>query len=249
MTQAVIVSTARTPLAKSWRGAFNMTHGATLGGHAVKHAIARAGIEAGEVEDVLMGCANPEGATGANIARQIALMADCPITVSGMTINRFCSSGLQTIAMAAQRIIAGEGDVYVAGGVESISCVQQEMNMHMLVDPALSKKKPEIYWNMLQTAEQVAKRYNIAREAMDEYGAASQQKACAAQAAGKFDDEIAPITVKAGVVDKVMGLITREVTVSRDEGTREGTTKEGISGIKPAISGGVISAGNCQPVF
>ena len=246
MTNAVIVSTARTPLAKSWKGAFNMTHGATLGGHAVKHAIARAGIEAGEVEDVLMGCANPEGATGANIARQIALMADCPITVSGMTINRFCSSGLQTIAMAAQRIIAGEGDVYVAGGVESISCVQQEMNMHMLVDPALSKKKPEIYWNMLQTAEQVAKRYNIAREAMDEYGAASQQKACAAQAAGKFDDEIAPITVKAGVVDKVMGLITREVTVSRDEGTREGTTKEGISGIKPAISGGVISAGNAS---
>jgi acetyl-CoA C-acetyltransferase len=246
MTQAVIVSTARTPLAKSWRGAFNMTHGATLGGHAVKHAIARAGIEAGEVEDVLMGCANPEGATGANIARQIALMADCPITVSGMTINRFCSSGLQTIAMAAQRIIAGEGDVYVAGGVESISCVQQEMNMHMLVDPALSKKNPEIYWNMLQTAEQVAKRYNIAREAMDEYGAASQQKACAAQAAGKFDDEIAPITVKAGVVDKVMGLITREVTVSRDEGTREGTTKEGISGIKPAIAGGVIAAGNAS---
>jgi acetyl-CoA C-acetyltransferase len=246
MTQAVIVSTARTPLAKSWRGAFNMTHGATLGGHAVKHAIARAGIDAGEVEDVLMGCANPEGATGANIARQIALMADCPITVSGVTVNRFCSSGLQTIAMAAQRIIAGEGDVYVAGGVESISCVQQEMNMHMLVDPALNKKKPEIYWNMLQTAEQVAKRYNIARDLMDEYGAASQQKACAAQAAGKFDDEIAPITVKAGVIDKVMGLITKEVTVSRDEGTREGTTQEGISGIKPAIAGGVITAGNAS---
>ena len=246
MTQAVFVSTARTPLAKSWRGAFNMTHGATLGGHAVKHAIQRAGIDAGEVEDVLMGCANPEGATGANIARQIALAADCPITVSGVTVNRFCSSGLQTIAMAAQRIIAGEGDVYVAGGVESISCVQQEMNMHMLVDPALSKKKPEIYWNMLQTAEQVAKRYHIGRDAMDEYGAASQQKACAAQAAGKFDDEIAPITVKAGVIDKVMGLITKEVTVSRDEGTREGTTKEGISGIKPAIAGGVISAGNAS---
>jgi acetyl-CoA C-acetyltransferase len=173
-------------------------------------------------------------------------MADCPITVSGMTINRFCSSGLQTIAMAAQRIIAGEGDVYVAGGVESISCVQQEMNMHMLVDPALSQKKPEIYWNMLQTAEQVAKRYHIAREAMDEYGAASQQKACAAQAAGKFDDEIAPITVTAGVADKVMGLMTKQVTVSRDEGTREGTTKEGISGIKPAIAGGVISAGNAS---
>ncbi|MFZ9286678.1 MAG: acetyl-CoA C-acyltransferase, partial [Burkholderiaceae bacterium] len=246
MSKAVIVSTARTPLAKSWKGAFNMTHGATLGGHAVKHAIQRAGIDAAEVEDVIMGCANPEGATGANIARQIALMADCPITVSGMTVNRFCSSGLQTIALASQRVIAGEGDVYVAGGVESISCVQQEMNQHMLQDLTLAKKKPEIYWNMLQTAEQVAKRYNIGREAMDEYGAASQQKACAAQAAGKFDDEIAPITVKAGVADAVMGLITKEVTVSKDEGTREGTTKEGISGIKPAIPGGVVSAGNAS---
>ena len=246
MSKAVIVSTARTPLAKSWKGAFNMTHGATLGGHAVKHAIQRAGIDAAEVEDVIMGCANPEGATGANIARQIALMADCPITVSGMTVNRFCSSGLQTIALASQRVIAGEGDVYVAGGVESISCVQQEMNQHMLQDLALAKKKPEIYWNMLQTAEQVAKRYNIGRDAMDEYGAASQQKACAAQAAGKFDDEIAPITVKAGIADAVMGLITKEVTVSQDEGTREGTTKEGISGIKPAIPGGVVAAGNAS---
>jgi acetyl-CoA C-acetyltransferase len=246
MTSAVIVSTARTPLAKSWKGAFNMSHGATLGGHAVKHAIQRAGIEAAEVDDVIMGCANPEGATGNNIARQIALMADCPITVSGMTVNRFCSSGLQTIALAAQRIIAGEGDVYVAGGVESISCVQQEMNMHMIADPALAKKKPEIYWNMLQTAEQVAKRYNMGRDAMDEYGAASQQKACAAQAAGKFKDEIAPITVKAGVADKVMGLMTKEVTVSVDEGLREGTTKEGISSIKPAIPGGVVSAGNAS---
>ena len=246
MTSAVIVSTARTPLAKSWKGAFNMTHGATLGGHAVRHAIQRAGIDAAEVEDVIMGCANPEGATGANIARQIALMADCPITVSGMTVNRFCSSGLQTIALAAQRVIAGEGDVYVAGGVESISCVQQEMNKHMLADPALARKKPEIYWNMLQTAEQVAKRYNIGREVMDEYGAASQQKACAAQAAGKFNDEIAPITVQAGVADAVMGLRTKEVTVSADEGLREGTTKEGISGIKPAVPGGVVSAGNAS---
>ena len=246
MTNAVIVSTARTPLAKSWRGAFNMTHGATLGGHAVKHAIARAGIDAAHVEDVIMGCANPEGATGANIARQIALMADCPITVSGLTVNRFCSSGLQTIALASQRVIAGEGDVFVAGGVESISCVQQEMNQHMLSDPALMKKKPEIYWNMLQTAEQVAKRYNIGRDRMDEYGAASQQKACAAQAAGKFNDEIAPITVQAGVVDKVMGMMTKEVTVSVDEGLREGTTVESIAGIKPAVPGGVIAAGNAS---
>jgi len=246
MTNAVIVSTARTPLTKSWKGAFNMTHGATLGGHAVKHALQRAGVAADAVEDVIMGCANPEGATGANIARQIALMADCPVTVSGLTVNRFCSSGLQSIALASQRVIAGEGEVYVAGGVESISCVQQEMNQHMLRDLTLDKKKPEIYWSMLQTAEQVAKRYNISRDAMDEYGAASQQKAVAAQEAGKFKDEIAPITVKAGVADPVMGLITKEVTASVDEGLRPGTTKESIAGIRPALPGGVISAGNAS---
>ncbi|MBW0169555.1 MAG: acetyl-CoA C-acyltransferase [Hydrogenophaga sp.] len=246
MTNAVIVSTARTPLAKSWKGAFNMTHGATLGGHAVQHAVARAGIDGAEVDDVIMGCANPEGATGANIARQIALRAGLPITTSGVTVNRFCSSGLQTIAMAAQRIIAGEGDVYVAGGVESISCVQQEMNTHMLADPWLVANKPEIYWNMLQTAEQVAKRYNISRDAMDEYGAASQQKATAALEAGLFKAEIAPITVTAGVADKVMGLTTKKVTVENDEGIRAGTTKEGISGIRPAMPGGVISAGNAS---
>ncbi|AGU49729.1 acetyl-CoA acetyltransferase [Variovorax paradoxus B4] len=246
MTSAVIVSTARTPLAKSWKGAFNMTHGATLGGHAVQHAISRAGIEAAEVDDVIMGCATPEGATGSNIARQIALRADCPVTTSGMTINRFCSSGLQTIATAAQRIIAGEGEVYVAGGVESISCVQNEANKHMLADPWLVKHKPEIYWNMLQTAEQVAKRYNIGRDAMDEYGAASQQKATAALEAGRFKEEIAPITVLAGVADPVMGLRTKEVTVENDEGIRAGTTKEGISGIRPALPGGLISAGNAS---
>jgi acetyl-CoA C-acetyltransferase len=246
MTNAVIVSTARTPLAKSWKGSFNMTHGATLGGHAVQHAVLRAGIDGGAVDDVIMGCANPEGATGANIARQIALKAGLPISVSGMTVNRFCSSGLQTIALASQRVIAGEGDVYVAGGVESISCVQQEMNQHMLADPSLVKMKPEIYWSMLQTAEQVAKRYNIGRDVMDEYGAASQQRACAAQAAGLFDAEIAPITVMAGVADAVMGLRSKEVTVSRDEGTREGTTKEGISSIKPAMPGGVVTAGNAS---
>ncbi len=246
MTNALIVSTARTPLAKSWKGSFNMTHGATLGGHAVKHALQRAGIAPEQVEDVLMGCATPEGATGANIARQIALMAGCPVSVSGMTVNRFCSSGLQTIALASQRVITGEAEVFVAGGVESISCVQQEMNTHMMINPDLNKLKPEIYWSMLQTAEQVAKRYNIGRDVMDEYGAASQQKACAAQAAGKFDDEIAPITVKAGVADPQMGLRTKEVTVSKDEGTREGTTKEGISGIKPALPGGVIAAGNAS---
>lgn len=246
MTSAVIVSTARTPLAKSWKGAFNMTHGATLGGHAVQHAVQRAGIDGALVDDVIMGCATPEGATGSNIARQIALKAGLPITTSGMTINRFCSSGLQTIATAAQRIIAGEGDVYVAGGVESISCVQNEANKHMLVDPALMKQKPEIYWNMLQTAEQVAKRYGIGRDAMDEYGARSQQRATAALEAGKFKDEIAAITVLAGVADPVMGLRTKEVTVENDEGIRPGTTKEGISGIRSAMPGGLISAGNAS---
>ena len=246
MTNAVIVSTARTPLAKSWKGAFNMTHGATLGGHAVQHAVQRAGIDAAEVDDVIMGCATPEGATGANIARQIALRAGLPVTTSGVTVNLFCSSGLQTIAMGAQRIIAGEGDFYVAGGVESISCVQQEMNTHMLADPWLVKNKPEIYWNMLQTAEQVAKRYNIGRDAMDEYGAASQQKATAALEAGLFKAEIAPITVTAGVADKVMGLITKQVTVENDEGIRAGTTFDGIHGLRSALPGGLISAGNAS---
>lgn len=246
MTSAVIVSTARTPLAKSWKGAFNMTHGATLGGHAVQHAVQRAGIDPASVDDVIMGCATPEGATGSNIARQIALRAGLPVTTSGMTINRFCSSGLQTIATAAQRIIAGEGDVYVAGGVESISCVQNEANTHMLADPWLVKHKPEIYWNMLQTAEQVAKRYNIGRDAMDEYGAQSQQRATAALEAGLFKAEIAPITVLAGVADPAMGLRTKEVTIENDEGIRPGTTKEGISGIRSAMPGGLISAGNAS---
>jgi len=246
MTSAVIVSTARTPLTKSWKGSFNMTHGATLGGHAVQNAIARAGIEVAEVEDVIMGCATPEGATGANIARQIALRAGCPVTVSGMTVNRFCSSGLQTIALASQRIMSGEADIFVAGGVESISCVQQEMNTHMLQESWLVKNKPEIYWSMLQTAEQVAKRYNILRDRMDEYGAASQQKATAALAAGLFDAEIAPITVTMGVTDPVMGLTTRQVTVSKDEGIRPGTTKEVISGLRSALPGGLVTAGNAS---
>ena len=246
MTQAVIVSTARTPLCKSWKGAFNMTHGATLGGHAVKAAVERAGIDPGVIEDVLMGCANPEGATGWNIARQVALRAGLPISVSGITINRFCSSGLQTIAMAAQRIIAGEGDAYVAGGVESISCVQQEMNMHMFQDSWLKEHKPEIYWPMLQTAETVAKRYQVAKERMDRFGAESQQKACAAQAAGLFNDEIAPITVMAGVADPVMGLRSKEVTVSADEGLRPGTTFEAVQGIRSAMPGGVVTAGNAS---
>ena len=247
MTDAVIVSTARTPLTKSWKGAFNMTHGATLGGHALQAAIARAGIEAGQVEDVIIGCANPEGATGFNIARQIALRGGCPVTTSGMTINRFCSSGLQTIATAAQRVIAGEGDIYAAGGVESISCVQNEMNMHMVNDSWLNQHKPEIYWPMLQTAETVAKRYNIARDRQDHYGVQSQQRAAAARAAGKFDDEIVPLTTTMAIADKETGqIITREVTASVDEGIRADTTYEGVSQIRTAIAGGVIAAGNAS---
>ena len=246
MTDAVIVSTARTPLCKSWKGAFNMTHGAELGGHAVKAALERAGIEGGEVEDVLMGCANPEGATGANIARQIALRAGLPVSVAGATVNRFCSSGLQTIAMAAQRVIANEGDVYVAGGVESISCVQQEMNHHMLRDMWLARNKPAVYMSMLETAETVAKRYKISRERMDQYGAGSQQKAAAALEAGLFKDEIAPITVTAGVADPKNGIRTKEVTVANDEGIRAGTTYDGIKDLRSALPGGLISAGNAS---
>ena len=246
MTRALIVSTARTPLCKSWKGAFNMTHGATLGGHAVKAAVERAGIDAAEVDDVIMGCATPEGATGSNIARQVALRAGLPVTTSGVTVNRFCSSGLQTIAMAAQRVIAGEGDIYIGGGVESISCVQNEANSHMIADPWLVKNKPEVYWNMLQTAEQVAKRYKISRERMDHYGAGSQQRAAAALEAGLFKDEIAAITVTMGVADPVMGLRSKEVTVANDEGIRAGTTYEGICNLRSALPGGLISAGNAS---
>ncbi|HEY8554627.1 MAG TPA: acetyl-CoA C-acyltransferase, partial [Burkholderiales bacterium] len=247
MNEAVIVSVARTGLAKSWRGALNMTHGATMGGHVVKHALERARVEPGEVEDVIMGCATPEGATGGNIARQIALRAGCPVTVAGVTVNRFCASGLQTIAMAAQRIMAGEGDIYVAGGVESISCVQNQANRHMARERWLVEHKPEIYWTMLQTAENVSKRYNIPRERQDEYGVQSQQRAAAAAAAGKFKDEIVPITVTMAAADKETGrLYTKEVTLAADEGIRPDTTYEGVSKIRPAIPGGVIAAGNAS---
>jgi len=247
MTDAVIVSTARTPLAKSWRGAFNMTHGATLGGHVVKHAVQRAGLDPAEVEDVIMGCANPEGATGWNIARQCALRAGLPVTTSGMTVNRFCSSGLQTVALASQRVLAGEGDIYVAGGVESISCVQNEMNQHMAHEAWLLEHKPEIYWPMLQTAEQVAKRYEVGREQQDRYGVDSQLKAAKARTEGKFDAESVPSTVQMKVVDKNTGQESiKEVTAAQDEGIRPDTTFEGVSNIKPAIEGGVIAAGNAS---
>src|SRR5207253_2141835 len=205
MTEAVIVSTARTPLCKSWRGALNMTHGAKMGGHVVHAALERARVDADEVEDVIIGCANPEGATGWNIARQIAVRAGCPSSVPGMTVNRFCSSGLQTIALASQRILAGEGEIYVAGGVESISLVQNEMNKHHFQDEWLHRHKPESYWPMLQTAEYVARRYEIPREEQDRFGVQSQQRAAKARAEGKFKDEIAPITTKMKLADKNSG--------------------------------------------
>ena len=247
MTDAVIVSTARTGLAKSWRGALNLTHGATLGGHAVRAAVERAKIDPAEVEDVIMGCALPEGTTGGNIARQIALRAGLPVTTAGTTVNRFCSSGLQAIAMAAQRVIVDRVPVMVAGGVESISCVQNEGNRHMARDPWLSEHKPALYDSMLQTAENVARRYGISREKQDAYGARSQQRAAAAQAAGRFKDEIAPFTTVMGVADKESGrLCTREVTLSTDEGIRADTTYEAVAKIKPAMPGGVIAAGNAS---
>ena len=247
MTDAVIVSTARTPLCKSWRGALNMTHGATMGGHVVKHALERAKLDPVEVEDVIMGCATPEGATGGNIARQIALRAGMPVSVSGMTVNRFCSSGLQTVALAAQRVLVGEADIFVAGGVESISCVQNEANKHMYQEDWLTANKPEIYWTMLATAENVAKRYKISREVQDRYGVDSQLRAAKSRTEGKFKDEIVPISTKMKIVDKNTGVETlKDVTATEDEGIRPDTNYAGVSNIKPAIEGGVIAAGNAS---
>jgi acetyl-CoA C-acetyltransferase len=224
-----------------------LTYGATLGGHAVRAAVERAKIDPAEVEDVIIGCALPEGTTGGNIARQIALRAGLPVTAAGTTVNRFCSSGLQTIAMAAQRVIVDRVPVLVAGGVESISCVQNEGNRHMATDPWLVEHKPAIYDSMLQTAETVAKRYRIGREKQDEYGVRSQQRAAAAQAAGRFKDEIVPLTTVMGVADKESGrLFTKEVTIAADEGIRADTSYEGVSKIKPALPGGVIAAGNAS---
>ncbi|MBS0419241.1 MAG: acetyl-CoA C-acyltransferase [Proteobacteria bacterium] len=247
MTDAVIVSTARTAFAKSWRGALNMTYGATLGAHAVQHAVERAKIDPAEVEDVMMGVALGEGTTGGNVARQIALRAGLPVTTAGVTVNRFCSSGLQTVAMAAQRVMTEKIPVIVAGGLESISCVQNELNPHMRADPWLVEHKPEVYWPMLQTAEQVAKRYNISRERQDEYGVRSQVRAAQAQSEGRFEAEIAPMKVTMGVVDEKSSRIgTREVLLSRDEGIRPDTTLEGVSKIRTALPGGVITAGNAS---
>ena len=248
MPEAVIVSTARTPIGKAYRGYLNDTHGSDVGAHAVMHAVQRAGVDPAEIEDIIFGAGNPEGATGSNIARQIALRSGFPVSVAGTTVNRFCSSGLQTIAMAAHSVRAGEGEVIVAGGLESISLTQNEhANGFRLRGEWLMEHKPDIYMPMLQTAEVVAKRYHISREAQDEYALQSQQRTAAAQASGRFDDEIVPMTATMKVQDKVTGQISdRQVTLNKDEGNRPDTTLEGLQKLKPVIEGGVITAGNAS---
>jgi acetyl-CoA C-acetyltransferase len=244
MKQAVIVSTARSGLAKSFRGSLNQTHGATLGAHSVQNAISRAGIDPASVEDVLIGCATPEGATGGNIARQIALRAGLPVSVCGATVNRFCSSGLQTIAMAAQSIQNGAGPM-VAGGVESISLTgNHAVPSH---DPWIKEHKPAVYMTMIETADNVAERYKISRDAQDEYGLRSQLRMAAAQAAGKFADEIVPMAATMAVKDKETGEISQhEVTVDRDECNRPQTNIEGLTGLSPVREGGYVTAGNAS---
>ena len=255
MKQAVIVSTARTGLAKSMRGGFNQTHGAVMGGHAVKHAIAKAGIEPGDVEDVFMGCGMPEGATGNNIARESAIWADCPVTTGGVTINRYCSSGLQAIAMAAQQIMTDGTEVAVGSGVESISLVQMGgINLSHFTEEHLLKVKPALWMSMIETAEIVAERYGISRERADAYALESQKRTAAAQAAGKFNDEIVPLTTQMKKIDKATNAESMvEVTVSKDECNRPDTTLEGLAALKPVHMGGqqiaqgkYITAGNAS---
>jgi acetyl-CoA acetyltransferase family protein len=246
MKQAVIVSAARTGLAKSFRGSFNITHGATMGGHAVQAAVERAGIEGGEVEDCIIGCGYPEGETGSNIARQIALRAGLPVTASGMTVNRFCSSGLQAVALAAHQIAQEGAGPMVAGGVESISLIQPTTRRPQ--EAWLAEHKPELYHAMIQTADTVAARYGISRADQDAYGLRSQQRIAAAQEAGLFADEIVPMTTTMAVKDKETGEVShREVTVDRDECNRPSTTLEGLAGLKPVRGEEhFITAGNAS---
>lgn len=249
MKTPVIVSTARTPFARSWKGVLNMTHGATLGGHAVRAAVARAGIDPARVEDVVLGCANPEGANGGNIARQSAIRAGLPVTVPGVTVNRFCSSGLQAIAFAAQRIQTGECETLVAGGAESISCVQRELNMHMFEEAWIAAHKPELYWPMLRTAEHLATRYEVSREQQDIYGAQSQHRAVAAREAGRFSAEIEPITTLACMIDGATGdLHSEQVTIAADDGLRPETTVATLAGVRSAFARGTVTAGNASQI-
>ena len=249
MREVVIVSTARTPIGRAYKGAFNDTHGAILGGHVVRHAMSRARLEGPEVEDVVIGCGRPEGATGANIARQAALVAGLPVEVSGLTVSRMCSSGLQAIAVAAQRVIAGEADIFVAGGLESISLVQNgHANSFRNRAAPLLRDKPAVYMAMLETAQNVANRYGICREAQDAYALESQRRTAAGQAAGKFDDEIVPLTsLKELPQTDAPGAVHEEVTLVRDEGNRGDTTAEGLASLKVVTGeGGSITAGNAS---
>ena len=246
MRSAVIVSSARTPLTKSWTGGLNLTNAATLGGHVVREALARAGVDPAEVDDVVMGCANPEGANGGNTARQAALRAGLPVTTPGLTVSRFCGSGLQAIALSAQRIIANEADVVVAGGVESISLVQNELNHFMERDGWLADNVPGIYWPMLRTAEEVSSRFGISRERQDEYGLASHLKAAAAQQAGRFDAEIAPLDAVMAASSESGEFVMQTVRLAQDEGIRGDSTLEGVSRIRRAVPGGTVSAGNAS---
>jgi len=247
MTDAVIVSTARTPLGKSWRGSFNMTHGASLAGHAIEQAVKRAGVDPAEIEDVVLGCALPQGATGLNIGRYAAMRAGLPVSAGGTTVDRQCASGLQAIAIAAQRVIVDQVPVMVAGGVESIPCVQASVNMNYLKDEWMVEHRPDFFLSMLETAEIVAKRYGVAKDLQDAYGVRSQQRAAAARTAGLFKAEIAPMTVTMGAPDPKTGALgTRQVTASEDEGIRADTTLEGVANIRSAMPGGVITAGNAS---
>jgi acetyl-CoA acetyltransferase family protein len=248
MTEAVIVSTARTPIGKAYRGALNNTEGATLFGHAISHAVSRAGIEGAEVEDVVMGSALQQGATGGNIARKALLRAGLPVSVAGTTIDRQCASGLQAIALAARSVIYDGLDVAVAGGGESISLVQNEhMNKFHAVDPELVAMKGDVYMPMLDTAEVVSKRYGISREKQDEYSLESQRRTAAAQQGGRFKDEIAAISTKMAVVNKeTKEMSFKDVTLSQDEGPRPDTTAEGLAGLKPVRENGYITAGNAS---
>lgn len=248
MREAVIVSTARTPIGKAYRGAFNNTEAPTLGGHAVKYAVERAGLDPAEVEDVMMGCALPQGSQGANIARQVALAAGLPVTTAAMTVDRQCSSGMMAIALAAKTVITDGVDIMVGGGLESVSLVQNEhMNMHRAADPRLLAVHKHIHMPMIDTAEVVAKRYNISREAQDEYALQSQQRTAAGQEAGKFDDEIVPLPSSKGVMDKETKEISFEdVVLEKDEGNRPGTNLDGLSSLNPVREGGFITAGNAS---
>jgi len=248
MREAAIISTARTGLAKAVRGGFNKTHGVTMGGHTVKHVIDRAGIDAGEVEDVIFGCGQPEGATGHNIGRNVAISGGCPVTVPGTTINRFCSSGLQSIAVAAQRIIVDGIKVAIGGGVESISLTQQNLNMKHLIEPELQKICPALWMPMINTADIVADRYGIKREKQDEYSLQSQQRTAAAQKEGKFKDEIVPLSTKMDVINKETKEVSvQDVTVDKDECNRPQTTMESLASLMPVMGPDkYITAGNAS---